>query len=70
MSLVESMILRPASLPPFSRMVLRAAVVIATWETRYTTRKSLQKLDKHLLRDIGLDPLSASFEAQRPFWRE
>ena len=70
MSLVEAMIHRPATLPPLSRMVLRAAVVIATWETRHTTRKSLRNLDNHLLRDVGLDPMTASTEAERPFWRD
>ena len=69
MSPVETLVFRPASLPPLSRVVLRAAVLVMTWETRHRTRGQLTRLDYHLLRDIGLDPLTAQDEATRPFWR-
>lgn len=69
MSPVETLVFRPASLPPLSRLVLRVAVLVMTWETRHRTRKHLRRLAPHLLRDIGLDPLTASNEATRPFWR-
>jgi uncharacterized protein YjiS (DUF1127 family) len=70
MSPVETLVFRPAALPPLSRMVLRAAVLVMTWETRHRTRSQLTRLDHHLLRDIGLDPLTAQDEATRPFWRD
>ncbi len=70
MSPAETLVFRPASLPPLSRLVLAAAVRVVTWETRHRTRQGLKRLDAHLLRDIGLDPMSAAAEASRPFWRE
>lgn len=69
MSPVETLVFRPASLPPLSRVVLRAAVMVLAWETRARTRKQLNNLDRHLLKDIGVDPLTAANEAERPFWR-
>ena len=68
MSSVETLAFRPASLPPLSRLVLAAAVRVITWETRQRTRKGLRRLDGHLLRDVGLDPLTAEAEANRRFW--
>ena len=70
MSPVETLVFRPASLPPLSRVVLRAAVVVLAWETRARTRKHLRNLDRHMLKDIGLDPHSAAAEAELPFWRD
>lgn len=70
MSPVETLVFRPATLPPLSRMVLRAAMLVMTWEARHRTRRQLTKLDHHLLRDIGLDPMTAQREATRPFWRD
>lgn len=69
MSSVETLVFRPATLPPLSRVVLRAAVLVMTWETRAKTRKQLRKLDRHILKDIGIDPMTAEAEAERPFWR-
>ncbi|MDO8881968.1 MAG: DUF1127 domain-containing protein [Pseudotabrizicola sp.] len=68
MSRVETLVFRPASLPPLSRLVLAAAVRVVTWENRQRTRKGLKRLDRHLLRDVGLDPITAEAEANRRFW--
>ncbi|PJF10904.1 DUF1127 domain-containing protein [Pseudorhodobacter sp. MZDSW-24AT] len=68
MSPAETLVIRPASLPPLSRLVLAAAVRVMAWETRQRTRKDLRRLDGHLLRDIGVDPLTAEAEASRRFW--
>lgn len=68
MSPVETLVLRPASLPPLSRLVVAAAVRVVTWETRQRSRKGLTRLDARLLRDIGVDPLTAEAEARRRFW--
>lgn len=70
MSPVETLVFRPASLPPLSRLALAAAVRVVTWESRARTRKGLKRLDPHLLRDVGLDPMAAQAEASRPFWQE
>lgn len=69
MSRVETLVFRPASLPPLSRLVLAAAVRVVTWENRQRTRKGLQRLDAHLLQDIGLDAMTAQAEARRAFWQ-
>ncbi|NEX45049.1 DUF1127 domain-containing protein [Pseudotabrizicola algicola] len=68
MSPAETLVFRPASLPPLSRLVLAAAVRVVTWEARQRTRKGLQRLDAHLLRDVGIDPMTAEAEANRRFW--
>jgi uncharacterized protein YjiS (DUF1127 family) len=69
MSPAETLVLRPAALPPLSRMVLGVAVLVMTWETRRRTRQHLRARDAHMLKDIGIDPVSAMGEAVRPFWR-
>lgn len=70
MTRAETLVFRPASLPPMSRLVLAVAVRVLAWETRARTRKQLGRLDDRILRDIGLDPLTAEAEATRPFWRD
>ncbi len=55
-------------LPPISRLLMAAAVTMARWETNMRTRKSLEKLDGHLLRDIGLTQAAAKAEWDKPFW--
>ncbi|RID91314.1 DUF1127 domain-containing protein [Gemmobacter lutimaris] len=57
------------SLPPMSRLVFAVAHKVMTWELRRQARRGIAKLDTHLLRDIGLDPMTAAQEAQKPFWR-
>lgn len=68
MSPAETLTFSPASMPPLSRVVLRVAVKVAAWEIRTRTRRHLRNLDSHLLKDIGLDPLTAEAEQSRSFW--
>lgn len=42
---------------------------IATWRQRSRARLALAQLDRHILRDVGIDPAIAAFEAAKPFWR-
>lgn len=56
-------------LPPISRIAMAIALTVVSWETRRRTRLAIRHLDAHLLRDIGLDPLEARHEAQKPFWQ-
>lgn len=66
-------ILTPAMLarmPVLSRVAFDLAFTIAKWQMRSATRKSLQKLDSHLLHDIGLEPGEAQCESTRRFWEE
>ncbi len=46
--------------------VLRA---VSNWMVRYRSRRTLAKLDPHLLRDIGLTEHQAAQELEKPFWR-
>ena len=65
----KTTILRPAALPRFGS-VLVLARLIATWRTRMSARRALARLDEHMLRDIGLDRLTANREASRRFWQD
>lgn len=58
------------SLPPISRMFIALAMMIARWDARLRTRNALGKLDNHMLRDIGLCPMTQSAECGKPFWRD
>lgn len=47
----------------------RVVTVLRQWSDRRQSRIALGRLNAHLVRDIGLDPLTAEAEATRPFWR-
>ncbi len=59
-----------AVLPPVSAILMQIVRIVLRWEMRRLTRKGLRRLDDHLLRDIGLDPIAAADEAAKPFWRD
>jgi len=42
--------------------------VCMAWR-RYRTRQRIADLDSHLLKDIGVTPVEAEMEANKPFWR-
>jgi uncharacterized protein YjiS (DUF1127 family) len=56
-------------LPPLSRALLRATLVVVQWDLRRRTRKGLRGLTDYMLQDIGLDPMSAAAESAKPFWK-
>ena len=56
-------------IPAASVIALRVAVVLSKWATRRRSRLALQQLTPDQLRDVGLTPADASFEARRVFWR-
>jgi uncharacterized protein YjiS (DUF1127 family) len=56
-------------LAPWRRRFARLVVLAATWHERVRQRRALQHLSDHMLRDIGLDRLTAEAEARKPFWR-
>lgn len=41
---------------------------LARWVEAHRSRKALALLDRHLLKDVGLESATARSEAQRPFW--
>ena len=57
-----------ANLPPVSRLLVAAALTLATWENRRRTRIALQRLDQHRLADIGVTYRTALSESAKPFW--
>ena len=59
-----------ARLPFLSRLAFDFAFTLAKWQMRSITRKNLQKLDSHLLSDIGLELEIAHSESTKRFWQE
>ncbi len=51
-------------------MTLALTTFVTLWRQRMRARRALSRLDAHLLRDIGLDPMTAEREATRPFWQD
>ncbi|GAD56790.1 MAG: hypothetical protein ACJASC_003197 [Limimaricola cinnabarinus] len=52
-----------------SALLVGMARRVAIWERRARTRRALSRLDAAMLRDLGLDPMTAQAEAARPFWK-
>ena len=59
-----------ARLPLLSRIAFDFAFKVAKWQMRSVTRKSLRKLDGHMLCDIGLEPHTAQGESTKRFWQD
>lgn len=57
-------------LPTVAHALIFAAVVVTKWDRLRRTRKSLARLEKHQLMDIGVEKSTAAHEAQKPFWRD
>ncbi|MFN4276923.1 MAG: DUF1127 domain-containing protein [Ferrovibrio sp.] len=54
---------------PWWRMALPALrTAFATWRQRSRMRHDLAQVDAHTLRDAGISPGAAAFEAAQPFW--
>lgn len=56
------------AVPPSFRQ--RLAVTIAVWRERTMARRCLAAMDTRSLREAGISPAAAAFEAGRPFWRK
>ncbi|WP_330890138.1 DUF1127 domain-containing protein [Ferrovibrio sp.] len=55
---------------PWWRWLLpEPAPLMRTWRQRAKMRRALAQIDAHTLRDAGIDPGAAHFEASLPFWR-
>ena len=59
-----------ARLPLLSRLAYDFAFLMAKWQMRSVTRRNLEKLDSHLLQDIGLQPGDAHRERTNRFWQD
>lgn len=53
----------------FKRIVVTISVTRAVWAERTLMRRSLARMDARSLRDAGLCPAAAGYEAGKPFWR-
>lgn len=53
----------------WAALVRRGRALGRLWLRRARTRRALAELDERLLRDVGLDPMTARAEASLPFWR-
>jgi len=47
----------------------RIVGLVLLWQERARGRKELQRLDNHMLKDIGLNRIDALREADKPFWK-
>ncbi len=55
---------------PWWQLVLPAvATALATWRQRSRARLELMQVDSRDLRDAGISPGVAAFEAAQPFWQ-
>ncbi|MCX7366392.1 MAG: DUF1127 domain-containing protein [Alphaproteobacteria bacterium] len=48
----------------------RIALTLAVWRQRAEARRSLALMDARSLRDAGISPVAASYEASKPFWEK
>lgn len=47
----------------------RLLAKLGLWRERARTREALAEVDARSLRDAGIAPVQADFEANQPFWR-
>jgi uncharacterized protein YjiS (DUF1127 family) len=52
------------------RLFLASLQTLQLWYERSRQRRRLARLDERLLRDIGVDRITAMEEASKPFWRD
>ena len=58
------------SLPLVTRWSVAFAVTVTKWDTNRRSRMHLKRLPAYLLKDIGLDPVTARAEVSKPFWQD
>lgn len=58
------------SLPFAGPLARQPRRLIRTWADRQATRRALDRLDPHLLDDIGLSAQEARAETAKPFWQD
>ena len=51
-------------------LLKRAILTWTVWRQRVEMRRSLALMDARCLRDAGISPAAAAFEAGKPFWRK
>ena len=53
----------------FGALLGDAARAVGVWRTRRRERRTIRHLDDHMLRDIGLNRVTAESIGARPFWK-
>ena len=43
--------------------------IVSAWRERHESRRTLRRLDDHMLADIGMSRADAEAEIAKPFWR-
>jgi len=59
-----------AVVAPVDAAVTRVLDRFLTWNGRMRDRRSLGRLDAHMLHDIGLSPADVEHEVSKPFWQD
>lgn len=57
----------PVSSRPSLRQ--RLAMMLRLWRERVLARRTLATMDARSLRDIGISPAAAAYEASKSFWQ-
>jgi len=50
-------------------LVQNFASRMMVWEKRMVERQNLAEMDDRILRDMGIDRMAATQEAEKPFWK-
>ena len=56
--------------PAISAALARIAEMVRLWRRRAEERAALARMSARELRDFGVTPSEAQWEAAQPFWRE
>lgn len=56
--------------PLLRRATARGLALLREWQRRRRSRLELARFDLRMLRDIGVTPVEAWREINKPFWRE
>lgn len=48
----------------------RLRLTLAVWRGRVSMRRRLADMDARSLRDAGISPAAAAYEAAKPFWKK
>jgi uncharacterized protein YjiS (DUF1127 family) len=59
----------PNGLTALAELLGDALTLAYGWRDRSRQRRTLMRLDDHLLHDIGLSRSDVEHEASKPFWR-
>lgn len=54
---------------PSPRLLRRWVLTMALWRERTARRRSLAQMDARSLRDAGISPAAAAYEAGKSFWQ-